>query len=98
MVEYLYNCIRATAGDDVEITAIIQDSTGANITEGCHIMLFDKNCALLSTIDGNYLAELGTWQFTIPAVDTAGKIGRYWYRICSHQDSLCFKQPSYFVE
>lgn len=97
MVEYLYNCIRATAGSNVEITAIIQDGSGANITENCHVMLFDKDDTLLITVDGTYLAELGTWQFTIPAKETVGKKGRYWYRICTHKDSLCFKQPIYFV-
>ena len=98
MVEYLYNCIRATAGSNVEISAIIQDANGADITEGCHIMLFNKDCALLDTIDGAYIAEIGTWQFTLPAEITKGKVGRYWYRICSHSDSLCFKQPIYFIE
>lgn len=97
MVEYLYNCIRATAGDDIGISAIIETEAGEPITEHCHIMLFDKDNELLHTLDGQYLEELGTWQFTIPGELTAGKTGRYWYRICTSQESLCFKQPIYFV-
>lgn len=97
MVEYLYNCIRATAGDKVEISAIIETDAGEPITEHCHIMLFDKdNLTLLSTIDGQYVEETGLWQFALPAELTAGKLGRYWYRICAREGSLCFKQPIYF--
>ena len=95
MIEYLYDCIRATAGNDVDITAIIQDATGAPITEHCHIMLFDKEQKLLATFDGNYIDD-GFWSFTIPATETEGKCGRYWYRICTPQASLCFTQPIYF--
>lgn len=96
MIEYLYNCIRATAGENVGITAIITNADGEQITEHSHIMLFDKDDTLLATIDGEYVAELGNWQFTLPAELTKGKCGRYWYRICTTDDSLCFKQPIYF--
>lgn len=95
MIEYLLNAIRATAGNDVEITAIIEDDTGAPITENCHIMLFDKDLKLLSTFDGNYQGD-GFWAFTIPADETKGKQGRHWYKICTPQSSLCFTQPLYF--
>lgn len=96
MIEYLYNCIRATAGQDVAISAIIEDASGAPVTEHCHIMLFDKDQKLLATFDGNYIED-GLWAFTIPAQDTEGKSGRYWYKICTDVESLCFVQPIYFI-
>jgi len=95
MIEYLYNCIRATAGQDVGISAIIESSSGAPITEGCHIMLLNKEQQLLATYDGSHIAD-GLWTFIIPAKETEGKAGRYWYKICTHQESLCFTQPIYF--
>ena len=94
MVEYLHNAIRATAGDEITVAAIIEQND-IPITEGCHIMLFDKNSVLLETLDGGYDAENGVWYFTIPGELTKGKYGRYWYRICSPVESLCFKQPLY---
>ena len=95
MIEYLYDCIRATAGQDVAVTAIIEDASGAPITDRCHIMLLDKNHNLIVMTDGTYLED-GQWQFTIPAKDTQGKYGRYWYKICTPDASLCFAQPLYF--
>ena len=95
MIEDLYDAIRATAGNDVEITATIQDDTGALITDNCHIMLFDKERNLLSTFDGEYQGD-GFWTFTIPATETKGKLGRHWYKICTPVSSLCFSQPLYF--
>lgn len=95
MIEYLLDAIRATAGNDVEITAIIEDATGAPITDNCHIMLFDKERKLLSTFDGNYHGD-SVWTFKIPAQETKGKLGRYWYKICTPDTSLCFSQPLYF--
>lgn len=97
MIEYLHNAIRATAGDDLTIAAIIA-SNDVPITEGCHIMLFDKNSVLLETLDGSYIPETGIWYFTIPGELTKGKHGRHWYRICSPVESLCFKEPLYLCD
>lgn len=97
MIEYLYDTIRATAGDNVELAAKIQTASGEPVTDNCHIMLFDKDDNLLGTYHGDYIGgSKEYWQFTIPAEITAGKIGRYWYRICTPEASLCFKQPIYF--
>lgn len=98
MVEYLYNAIRATAGDNIELAAIIQTASGESVTEGCHIMLFDTDeTTLIATFDGEYIGgSKDYWQFTIPAETTANRLGRYWYRICAENGSLCFKQPIYF--
>lgn len=35
MIEYLYNAIRATTGDDITITADITDDNGKYIDSGC---------------------------------------------------------------
>lgn len=100
MIEYLYNAIRATAGQDVIVTAYITDEDERVITEGCHIMLYDKDRkTLLHTVDGVYHNENGyfEWIFTIPGELTKELDGRYWYCICYHDKNLCFREPIYFV-
>lgn len=96
MIEYLYNAIRATAGQEIVVGAEITDANGQFLEEGCHLMLFDPNKELIATIDGIYLNE-GNWEFTIPAETTEGLHGRYWYCMCYHSDNLCFKEPMYLV-
>lgn len=97
MVEYLHNAIRATAGDDITVAAIIAEND-IPVTEGCHIMLYSKDSELLETVNGSYDAENGVWYFTIPGILTKEKRGRHWYRICSPVESLCFKQPLYLLD
>lgn len=97
MIEYLYDAIRATAGEKIELSAIIENAEGEPITGMCHVMLFDKdNTELLATYDGTFIEELGLWNFTIPGEATKGRLGRHWYRICTPEASLCFRQPIYF--
>jgi hypothetical protein len=96
MVEYIYNAIRATAGEDITITARITYDNGDSITSDCHVMLFD-NEELLTTVDGTFDATEEVWEFTIPAEATKHLSGRYWYRICSKLGSLCFKEPIYLI-
>ena len=97
MIEYLYNCIRATSGDNLNITAFIEKDDGEPITEHCHLMLFDKDNNLLNTINGEYVESAGNWQFNIPALITKDKLGRYYYKICAKEGGLCFRQPIYFI-
>lgn len=94
MIEYLYNAVRATAGEDITIAADITDDSGEDIKEACHIMLYD-DLQLLGMYNGIYNGEV--WEFTIPANITSGRIGRYWYCICVNNNSLCFKQPIYLI-
>lgn len=94
MVEYLYDAIRATAGEDITITAEITDDSGEVITEGCAIKLWEDE-KLLGSIDGMLID--GLWNFTIPASATTGLNGRYWYSISHNDNSLQFKQPAYLV-
>jgi hypothetical protein len=94
LIEYLYNAIRATAGEDIIITAKVADDSGAEVS-GCAISLFD-NEQLITTIKG--LFGDGFWQFIIPAAITAELKGRYWYCICDEDHKkLCFKEPIYLV-
>jgi len=93
MVEYLYDCIRATAGQDIVIGAIITDMYEQPLTEGCGFMLHDENEELLIKVAGNFNGEF--WTFTIPADVTVGRKGRHWYCICWNDMNLCFKCPIY---
>lgn len=93
MIEYLYNTIRATAGDDMHITAIIKDDAGEAIADNCHFMIFNTNDELMSTTAGTY-DGLG-WAFTIPTTNLDK--GKYWYCISHNNQKLCFKQRLYIV-
>lgn len=97
MIEYLYNCIRATAGQDISIAAEITDDEGAAIVDGCGIYLHDPDKALVAQFDGVYDEENSQWIFTIPAATTEGLEGRYYYCIGHYNSSLCFKQPLYLM-
>lgn len=94
MIEYLYDAVRATAGEDICICAEITDDLGESITEPCHLMLYD-DLSLIGTAGGFYDGE--KWEFVIPADSTRGLNGRYWYCICANEESLCFKQPIYLI-
>ena len=94
MIEYLYDAIRATAGENIIIAAKITDENGENITSNCHVTLYD-DLMLLATIDGVFDGK--EWEFTIPADVTSGRAGRYWYCIYASNTSLCFKQPIYLI-
>lgn len=95
MIEYLYNAVKATAEQDITLTAILTDAENNPIETNCAIILYDdKN--ILGTFSGDYVSS-GLWNFTIPAAATSGLSGRYWYCICEDNNNLCFKQPLYLV-
>ena len=94
MIEYLYDCIRATSDTDTEITARITDDQGNFITENCNLTLYSEKETII-TIEGIYTGE-GLWEFVIPKDLTVGYIGRYYYSICHNDSNLCFRQPIYF--
>lgn len=89
MVEYLYNAIRAVAGQEITIAArIVEDNT--TLTSGCGLMLHNKEGEeLIAMVNGNYVN--GVWEFTIPKEVTKGLRGRYWYCICHNDKILCFQ-------
>lgn len=95
MIEYLYNAIRATAGEDITISAKITDEIGEPISIGCHLNLYDDN-GQIAKIDGECID--GLYEFTIPAETTTNLHGRYWYCMCDEKHiKLQFKQPIYLV-
>ena len=94
MVEYLYNCIRAVAGQDIAITAAITDDEGATITKNCSLTLHDDNGEIV-TVEGNYIND--EWLFIVEAKYTKGLKGRYWYCIRYMGNNLCFKEPIYLI-
>ena len=96
MIEYLYNAIKATAGEEITITAKITNDDGVCITSHCHLMLYD-NEELLITVHGTFVEAEEVWEFTIPAEATKYLSGRYWYCICGKLGSLCFKEPIYLI-
>lgn len=95
MIEYIYNAIRATAGEDIPVTAKITDDAGECL-EGCMLCLFDKDSTTKLTGVTGVTTE-GLTQFVIKGADTAGLRGRYWYAVCDRNDnSISFKVPIYF--
>ena len=93
MTEFLYDCIKTIAGEDIHIGAQITDVDGNNITSGCSIVFIDKDFSTIGEYDGVY--SDGAWTFTIPAEVTKGFEGRYWYRIKFKDESLSCAAPIY---
>lgn len=93
MIEYLYDTIRAAAGDYVDITAEVKDDNGNNITEGVVFMLYDNEEKLLISVNGDYIN--GEWAFHLP-IGTLPK-GKYFYSISADGVKLCFNKRFYLV-
>jgi hypothetical protein len=94
MIEYLYDAIRATAGEPITIAAEITDDNGECITDNCGLMLHNDN-EMIIKVNGSLDGDI--WSFVIPAEATKGLVGRYWYCICKDNQSLCFRQPLYLI-
>lgn len=94
MIEYLYDAIRASAGQDITVAAKITDDEGNLITSGCDLMLHNDK-EMIARIDGAFDGEV--WNFTVPAEITQGLEGRYWYCICHNNSNICFKEPLYLI-
>lgn len=94
MIEYIYDVIRATAGEDITISAKITEEDGTPITAGCAFRLYDDE-DMLARVEGTLTGEV--WSFTLPANKTDGLSGRYWYCFCKDNKTLCFKKPLYLV-
>lgn len=93
MIEYIYNAIKATAGEDITIAASITDDNNQPITSGCNLLFIDKDFVTIGEYKGTYVNDV--WNFTIPAEVTKDMNGRYWYRIRLNDDSLSFSAPIY---
>lgn len=94
MVEYLFDAIKAVAGETFTVTAEITDELQEPIKEQCSLVIYDAEENEISTIKG--ILEDNVWNFTIPSTLTSGFSGRYWYCIKCGIESLSFKQPLYF--
>lgn len=94
MIEYLYNAIKATSGEDFTICANITDDEGNAITECESYFRVLKDNKELFRVAGN-CGEC--WEYNIPAELTEGFRGTYWYCICADGSTLQFSQPIYFV-
>jgi hypothetical protein len=93
-IEYLYDAIRATASEEINISAVITDDEGLNITDNCYLALYDDETELIKVYGAFDGAE---WTFTIPADVTEGLSGRYWYAIGRNNTNMCFKTPIYLM-
>ena len=93
--EYLYSALRATAGEDITINAIVTDEEGKAITEGCGLTILDEGSNVIAEVAGTF--ENDSWLFAIPADATKGLTGRHYYRVTKGDASLCFPTPIYFV-
>lgn len=96
MVEYLYNAIRAVAGQEIIINAIATNPDETLITANCSLVLHIENGDMIK-VDGVFSAESGMWEFTVPAEATQGLAGRHWYCIQHDGSNLCFKEPIYLL-
>lgn len=96
MIEYLYNAIRATAGEEITLAARITDESGIIAASNNHLSLY-SDAELLGSYDGVLIDDV--WQYTIPAEATKNLKGRYWYCICESEShtKLQFKEPIYLV-
>lgn len=98
MVEYLYDAIRAIAGQENMINAYITDEKENLITDGCEFVLHDGTTGkVIGKVIGKFDSELSVWEFVLPAELTKGLRGRYKYCIMRDGQNLCFKQPIYLL-
>lgn len=95
MIEYLFNAIRAVAGQEIIIAAKITDDKGEAVTEDCALMLYLEDKEVI--INGTYYYDAEIWQFTVAAEVTRGYSGRFWYCFKQGGSNLCFKEPIYLV-
>lgn len=96
MTEYLYNAIRATSGDALEVCAKITDDYGSLIENGCYMTIYDKDgSTVIALQDGIF--DNGIMKFNFDAVLIGNLKGCYWYTINYDGGAISFKQPIYFI-
>ena len=96
MIEYLYDAVRTSDGEDMTITATIRDIDGTTITDGCALRIFDEDGALIEEVNGTYYTDVGKWgfKFTFP---THKARARYFYTIAHNGEDMNFKARIYLV-
>ena len=96
MIEYLYDAVRTSDGEDMTITATIRENDGATITDGCSLRIFDEGGALIEEVDGTYYADAEKWEFRF-AFSTHKARARYFYTIAHNGKDINFKTRIYVV-
>lgn len=96
MVEYLYDAIKATAGEDIPIIMEIRNPEGELVTEGCGFSIHCED-GQICRVEGTYSESEQIWRFVIPAELTKGHTGRHYYCVCKEDGTLSFKTPIYLV-
>jgi hypothetical protein len=93
MIEYIYDAIRATHGDDIEIAVKITESDGSVMASGSFIEVYDNDNHIVAFGEAEFNGEV--YNFVIPALENTG---RYFYVIKDVMgEALSFKQPLYVV-
>lgn len=96
MIEYLYDAVRTSDGEDMTIAATIRENDGTIITDGCALRIFDEGGALIEEIGGTYYTDAEKWEFrfTFPAHNPRA---RYFYTIAHNGEDINFKARIYVV-
>ena len=92
MVEYFYDYIKVSAGEENVVCAMISEEDGTAIISNCDFTLYDNFGNILAVVEGIYYDEPGYWAFAIPAIE---ETGRYYYAIGNNGTELMFKKPFY---
>jgi hypothetical protein len=97
MIEYLYDAIRATSGQDVPVYATFANDDGTFVSEGVVFMLHKPDGSHLVTVEGTCNMETGQWTFNVPGEATKGHKGHYLYCFQQAGSNLCFLSPYYLM-
>ena len=97
MIEYLYDAIRAVAGQTVPVYATFANDDGTFVSEGVVFMLHGPDGKHIATVEGSYNAETGQWTFDVPGEATAGRTGRHFYCFQHEGVNMCFLKPYYLM-
>jgi aspartate 1-decarboxylase len=66
MVEYLYNAVMATSGDEVVINAYITNENEELITENCNLVIYDGTTnEVIVIVNGLYDTDASVWDFVV---------------------------------
>lgn len=96
MIEYLYDAVRTSDGEDMTITAKITENDGTVITDGCALRIFDEGGALIEEVGGTYYTDAEKWEFKFELPYNSAR-NRYFYTISHNGIDLAFKAPIYLV-
>lgn len=97
MIEYLYDAIRADAGQELVVSATITTDDSQPLTSGCSFCLYNDK-GEVQEVQGSFNTNTSEWNFVVPErVMQELPTGRYWYCIKFNNQSLSFKQPLYLV-